>query len=78
MSRGYLWTGHTSCHGVDGCIMDCTESGQDAEFQTGVPWPTPRFITLGETVRDSLTDLMWARDANLAEYPMTWGERSPS
>ena len=39
-----------------------------------VVWPTPRFKVLGNTVLDRLTDLTWARDANLSEFPMTWQE----
>lgn len=27
-----LWTGQTSCHDCNGKEIDCTDSGQDAEF----------------------------------------------
>ncbi|MHB8254138.1 MAG: Lcl C-terminal domain-containing protein [Acidiferrobacter sp.] len=74
MSRGYLWTGQTSCHSIDGSCVDCEGSGQDAEFRTGIPWPTQRFVGIGEVIIDQLTDLTWLRDANRAEYPMTWVE----
>ncbi len=74
MSMACLWTGQTSCHDADGRIIPCAGSGQDAEFRAGIPWPTPRFEARDEIVLDRLTGLMWTRNANLAEYPMTWPE----
>lgn len=74
---GYLSTGQTSCHDVDGWIIPCAGSGQDAEFCSGVPWPEPRFEVdhhSNNIVLDRLTGLIWTRHANLAEYPMTWPE----
>jgi len=48
-------------------------SGDDGVWQTGVPWPVPRFtLGTGDTVNtsncvtDNLTGLMWTRHANLA------------
>jgi hypothetical protein len=71
---GYLSTGQTSCHDEHGRIIPCAGSGQDAEFHTGIPWPSPRFEARDEIVLDRLTGLMWTRNANLAEYPLTWQE----
>ncbi|MEW6330264.1 MAG: DUF1566 domain-containing protein [Pseudomonadota bacterium] len=71
---GCLSTGQTSCHDESGANTPCAGSGQDAEFHTGIPWPVPRFEVRDETVLDRLTGLMWTRDANLAEYPVTWQE----
>jgi len=70
----YLQTGQITCHDAAGCEIDCDGSGQDAEFQRGMPWPKPRFEIRGETVIDRLTGLVWCRNANLAEFPLTWQE----
>lgn len=36
--------------------------------------PEPRFACEDELVRDRLTGLVWVRNANLAEYLLTWQE----
>ena len=71
---GYLQTGQVTCHDAAGCLIDCAGSGQDGAFQRGAPWPEPRFNIEGEGVRDRLTGLVWCRNANLAEFPLTWQE----
>jgi hypothetical protein len=70
----YLQTGQNSCHDQDGHAIPCAGSGQVGEFHTGVVWPSPRFKAAGDLVLDRLTRLVWTRDANLAEYPLTWAE----
>ncbi len=70
--QGFLQTGQTSCSDTGGRAVDCHGSGQDAEFATGIPWPTPRFEIEGETVEDQLTGLVWTIDANPAEFPLDW------
>ncbi len=55
---------------------NAVRAGDDGEWQNGVSWPVPRFSVLGDTnapddaltncVRDNLTGLIWARNANLA------------
>lgn len=74
MGNGYLSTGQAVCYDPGGEPIPCAGSGQDAESCSGMPWPTPRFKVLGNTVLDHLTDLTWTRDANLSEFPMTWQE----
>lgn len=74
MTKNYLSTGLTSCHDVAGQSVPCVGSGQDAEFQTGQPWPNTRFEAQQAWVLDRLTGLMWTGNANLAEYPVTWQE----
>lgn len=74
MTTKYLSTGQTNCHDVAGQAVPCAGSGQDAEFQAGRPWPPARFEVENEWVLDRLTGLMWPRNANLAEYPLTWQE----
>ena len=74
MAKGYIQTGQLSCHDVSGQEISCPGSGQDAAFSTGIPWPSPRFIPDANTVLDRLTGLNWTRDANAADFPMTWQE----
>ena len=65
-------TGQTTCYWYWGPQIDCTDTGQDGDIQAGVEWPTPRFTDNGNgTVTDSLTGLIWLKDANCAGY-MTW------
>jgi hypothetical protein len=61
-----LWkTGQTSCYNEPGFTISCTGTGQDGEIQTGVAWPSPRFLDNPDgTVTDKLTGLVWTGDAN--------------
>ena len=70
----YLHTGQRTCHGDDGSEVVCAGSGQDAAFNVGALWPDPRFDLRGDEVMDTLTGLIWCRNANLAEFPLTWQE----
>ncbi|MEA2079566.1 MAG: DUF1566 domain-containing protein [Pseudomonadota bacterium] len=70
----YLQTGQVTCHDATRREIDCAGCGQDGEFRRGVPWPGPRFENEGKTVTDRLTGLVWCRNANLAEFPLTWQE----
>ena len=61
-------TGQTDCYDDDGNIIDCTSTGQDGEFQMGVPWPEPRFMqNSDETITDLLTGLVWSAYARTPE-----------
>ncbi|MEM7195065.1 MAG: DUF1566 domain-containing protein [Pseudomonadota bacterium] len=56
-------TNQTGCWDEDGNTIDCADTGQDGEYQAGVPWPDPRFIDNGDgTVLDQLTGLVWLKD----------------
>lgn len=72
--KGYLQTGQTTCHDTTGEVVPCKETGQDAEFSKGAPWPVPRFKEKNETVLDRLTGLVWAKNANITELPVMWQE----
>jgi len=74
MGRNYLNTGQRFCYDAQGRIVDCAGSGQDAEFRPGLAWPVPRFESRNGLVLDLLTGLTWSRDANPAEFPLTWAE----
>lgn len=70
----YLQTGQITCHDTAGRETPCPGTGQDAEFRRGVTWPEPRFEQYEEVVLDRLTELIWTRNANPAEFPLTWQE----
>ena len=55
-------------------MIDCAGSGQDADFRSGLPWPAPRFEVLADVVVDRMTELVWTRNANMAEFPLAWKE----
>ncbi len=46
-------------------------AGDDGAHLAGVSWPAPRFVESGETVTDTLSGLMWLKDANcmLTNHP---------
>ncbi|MEW6593466.1 MAG: DUF1566 domain-containing protein [Thermodesulfobacteriota bacterium] len=74
MPGGLLATGQTLCYDEHGAVTPCPGSGQDGEFRHGRPWPSPRFVPEGAIVADLLTGLIWSRDANPLEFPLTWPE----
>ena len=48
--------------------------GDDGDYQNGIASPSPRFTDNGDgTVTDNLTELMWAKNANLGGS-MTWDD----
>ena len=66
-------TGQTTCNDANGAAIACSGTGQDGELQTGVTWPTPRFVDNGDqTQTDKLTGLIWSKNANLAAATKTW------
>lgn len=63
------------CYASGGAPTPCTGTGQDAELQAGVAWPTPRFTDHGDgTVTDELTGLMWLKDRLCLGDGLTWQE----
>lgn len=59
-------TGQTTCYNESGTAITCVGTGQDGELQTGVALPNPRFTDNGDqTITDSLTRLIWTKDANV-------------
>lgn len=58
-------TGQTECYHENGLLVPCQSTGQDGELQKGTVWPIPRFSENGDgTVTDSLTGLVWLKNAN--------------
>jgi len=69
-----LATGQNRCYDERGKEISCVGSGHDGEYRMGTSWPEPRFILQEKTVLDLLTGLVWSRDANINEFPVTWPE----
>jgi len=58
-------TGQSNCYDAAGASIACVGTGQDGDLLKGVAWPSPRFVDNGDgTVTDSLTGLMWVKEAN--------------
>ncbi len=47
-------------------------SGQDGDPPLGVEWPEPRFEAAGDAIRDRLTNLIWARQAEAVADRTDW------
>jgi len=61
-------TGQNTCYNAVGVIIDCANTGQDGDKQTGTAWPDPRFMDNKDgTVTDNLTGLIWLKDANCTD-----------
>ena len=67
-------TDQPRCFNTDGAVIPCQGTGQDGEYQSGLQWPSPRFEDQGLCVLDKLTSLMWTKDANPGEFPLSWDE----
>jgi len=67
-------TGQHRCYDENGMTINCLGSGQDGENRFGRDWPEPRFEVRGKTVKDLLTGLVWLRNANFNEFPLSWQE----
>jgi hypothetical protein len=62
-------TGQTQCYNTAGTEISCTDTGQDGDYQKGVTWPNPRFITSTTgIVTDTLTGLIWLQDASCTAF----------
>jgi len=58
-------TGQTGCWDTNGAAIDCTNTGQAGEQQTGASWPSPRFTdNANGTVTDNLTGRIWLKNAD--------------
>ena len=67
-------TDQRRCWDHKGREIACAGTGQDGDLDKGRPWPEPRFEVHGDWVLDRLTEHIWARNANLPEFPLTWEE----
>lgn len=70
-----LETDQIFCYGTDGQAIPCDGSGQDAAFAKPLMHRRPhRFQAAGPVVEDTWTGAVWSRDADPAQFPLTWRE----
>lgn len=65
-------TGQANCYDVNGGIIACGGTGQDADIRSGKPLPQNRFSKEGRCVLDRATGLTWLQDANPFKNPVSW------
>ena len=70
-----LETDQTRCYDADGHAIPCDGSGQDASHPKRASLSAvERFVVRDQVVQDQLTGALWSKDANPAEFPLTWDE----
>ena len=75
MKQHLLATDHSACWSEDGRMVPCEGAGQDASHRNRDPsLHRKRFQVLDQVIRDDVTGAVWTRDANPAEFPLTWQE----
>lgn len=68
-------TDQRQCYDEGGRVVPCEGTGQDACLtENRRPAVDGRFSVEGHVVRDTLTGAVWSRDANPAQFPLTWHE----
>lgn len=67
-------TGQHHCYDQLGNTIDCAQTGQDGDLQTGILWSATRFTKNADGIHDRLTGLTWYADANPTGTPVSWGE----
>ncbi len=70
-----LETDQTQCYDEDGQSIACQGTGQDASHDKLDRLHSARRFQVGEyTVVDELSGAVWSRNANPAEFPLSWDE----
>ncbi len=65
-------TRQRNCYAETGDIIGCDNTGQDGEFQSGLPCNEPRFSEDADFVYDNATELTWLKDANANNGMVDW------
>jgi hypothetical protein len=65
-------TGQRHCYDENGDIIDCDNTGQDGEFQSGLHPNKPRFTENATFLYDNATDLTWLKNATFNNDMMDW------
>lgn len=74
MKLPLLETDQTRCYDPAGIPIPCSGSGQDAARSKRLKQGASRFQARQGTVLDTLTGALWCRNANPAEFPLSWEE----
>ncbi len=68
-------TDQTSCYTETGSLVSCKGTGQDAAQEKNFQYVRKkRFRVMDRVVQDNLTGATWTKDANLADFPLSWLE----
>jgi hypothetical protein len=67
-----LKTGQKDCYSEHGGITNCCDTGQDGEFQSGLPFNSPRFTEHDNFLYDNATGLTWFKNANFHHKMSDW------
>lgn len=65
-------TGQKNCFDESGVIIDCHNTGQDGEFQSGLHYNKHRFTENAHFIYDDATDLTWLKSANVNKGTVDW------
>lgn len=75
MNRHLLETDQIHCYSQEGRRISCDGTGQDASNGKRIKQAVHgRFQVRDHVVEDRLTAAVWSRDANPAQFPLTWRE----
>lgn len=67
-------TGQVDCFDMDGDVIACAGTGQDAEYLRGVVPTPPRYIDNGDgSVTDTFTGLVWLQNADCIAF-VDWNQ----
>ncbi len=67
-----LQTGQQNCFNENGVIIECYNTGQDGQFQSGLSYNKNRFTEKTHLIQDNATGLTWSKDANIFKGTMDW------
>jgi hypothetical protein len=72
LSSRVFSTGQQGCFYETGAEIDCRNTGQDGEFQSGLHGGNQRFTVRAHLISDSATGLTWLKNANFIGYELDW------
>ena len=65
-------SGQQNCYNENGILIDCNNTGQDGEFQSGLRYNPGRFTESTHFIFDTATGLTWLKNANLYMVTVDW------
>jgi hypothetical protein len=79
MNNFFQFTDQDRCYDTNGREIPCKSQGHDASQHNVSPekrllTSKARFLQEQNLIHDTLSRYTWAKDANLAEFPLTWQE----
>lgn len=66
-------SGQQNCYNENGAMINCNNTGQDGEFQSGLNYNRNRFTESTHFIFDMVTGLTWSKNANICRETMDWG-----